>query len=348
MTMSKLKAAVIGVGMGRHHISGYQSHPDVEVVGAADLDRTRLEEVGAEYHVRNLYTDHRAMLQEQKPDIVSVATPNKFHKELTLDALRAGAHVLCEKPMAMNAREAREMLDAAERAKRRIMINFSYRFSAQSQALKAEVERGTFGEFYYGRTVWHRRLGYPELGSWFGQKDVSGGGPLIDLGVHRLDLALWLLGYPAAEWVLARSYDHLGSARARAEGKKYTVEDLAAGFITFRNGMAVEVEASWAAHIAEEELMETRLLGTKAGLVQRNVRGEYTFEAYAYTERDGTLYDIALSALPERARSAYFVFAESIARDVPHPATGEEGLAVMQILDSIYESARSGGPVKVG
>jgi predicted dehydrogenase len=107
------------------------------------------------------------------------------------------------------------------------------------------------------------------------------------------------------------------------------------------------VEASWAAHIGEAELMETRLLGTKAGLVQRNVRGEYTFEAYAYTEREGTLYDMSLAALPERAKSAYYVFADSIAKNVPHPATGEEGHTVMQILDSMYESARSRKPVQV-
>ena len=345
--MSKLKAAVIGVGMGRQHIAGYQTHPEVEVVATADPDTSRLEEVGAQYKIKNLYTDHRKMLEEQKPDIVSVATPNKYHRELTLDALRAGAHVLCEKPMAMNAGEAREMLDAAAAARRRIMINFSFRFNAPSQALKAEVERGTFGEFYYGRTVWHRRRGFPKFGGWFGQKELSGGGPLIDLGVPRLDLALWLMGYPQVDWILARTYDHLGSARAQAEAKSYSVEDLAAGFITFRNGAALEVEASWAAHIAEAELMETRLLGTKGGVVQRNLRGEYAFEATAYTERDGTLYDIALAALPERAKSAYFVFADCIARGVPHPATGEEGLTVMQILDAIYESARSGKPVKV-
>jgi predicted dehydrogenase len=345
--MGKLKAAVIGLGMGRNHVAGYQSHPDVEVVGVCDIDRVRLEEIGRKHNVSTLYTDYRVMLEELEPDIVSVAVPNHIHKQLTLDALRAGAHVLCEKPMAMNAAEAREMLDAASQAKRRIMINFSYRFSAQSQALKAEVERGTFGEFYYGRTTWHRRRGIPGFGGWFGQKELSGGGPLIDLGVHRLDLALWLMGYPQVDWVLARSYDHLGSARARAEGMSFSVEDLAAGFVTFRNGTALEVEASWAAHIAEAELMETRLLGTKAGLVQRNVRGEYSFEAYAYTERDGTLYDMALAALPERAKSAYFVFADSIARGVPHPATGEEGLTVMQILDSVYESARTGKPVQV-
>jgi predicted dehydrogenase len=345
--MGKLRAAVIGLGMGRNHVAGYQSHPDAEVVGVCDIDRARLEEIGGKYGVSARYTDYRAMLEDLAPDIVSVAVPNHLHAQLTVDALRAGAHVLCEKPMAMSAREAREMLDAAGRARRRIMINFSYRFSAQSQALKAEVDRGTFGDFYFGRTTWHRRRGIPGFGGWFGRKELSGGGPLIDLGVHRLDLALWLMGHPRADWVLARSYDRLGSARAAAEGKSFNVEDLAAGFVTFRNGAALEVEASWAAHVGEAELMETRLLGTKAGLVQRNLRGEYAFEAYAYTERDGTLYDMALAALPERAATAYWVFADCIAKGLPPPATGEEGLAVMQILDAVYASARTGEPVRV-
>lgn len=346
--MAKLKAAVIGVGMGRHHIAGYQTHPEAEVVGVADVDETRLKEIGGEFKVKNLYTDHRKMLAVEKPDIVSVATPNKYHRELTVDALRAGAHVLCEKPMAMNAQEAREMLDVAAEVKRRIMINFSFRFTPASQALKAEVERGTFGEFYCGRTVWHRRRGVPRMGSWFGQKELSGGGPLIDLGVHRLDLALWLLGYPEAEWVLARSYDFLATARARAEHQRYSVEDLAAGFITFKNGVSLELEASWLAHIAEPELMETRLLGTKAGLVQRNIGGGYNFEAFAYTEREGTLYDMQLAATAEKTRSAYHTFVDSIVAGKPHPATGEEGHRVMQILDAVYQSAATGAPQKIG
>jgi predicted dehydrogenase len=346
--MGKLRAAVIGAGMGRHHVSGYQSHPEVEVVGLADVDPARAQEIGAQYGVKNLYTDHRKMLDEQKPDLVSIATPNRFHREHALDALGRGAHVLCEKPMALNAVEARQMLDAAEAANRRIMINFSFRFTPASQALKAEVERGTFGEFYWGRTVWHRRRGVPRMGSWFCQKDLSGGGPLIDLGVHRLDLALWLLGYPEADWVLARTYDHLAAARARAEQERYTVEDLAAAFVTFRGGFSLELEASWMAHIAEPELMETRLLGTQAGLVQRNLRGDYVFEAYAYTEREGTLYDIALTAAAERSKSAYHTFADAILSGRPHPATGQEGLRVMQILDAIYESSRTSEPVRVG
>jgi predicted dehydrogenase len=206
------------------------------------------------------------MLAAERLDVVSVCVPNKFHLPLTLAALDAGCHVLCEKPMALSAAEGRQMLAAAQRAGKRLMINFSYRFSAQSRALKAQVDAGTFGDFYFGRTVWHRRRGMPGFGGWFGQKALAGGGPLIDLGVHRLDLALWLMGYPQPTWVLGSTYDPIARAAAAQVG-----QGLRRGrpgqpaYIRFANGASLVLEASWAANIREAELMETRLLGTQAG-----------------------------------------------------------------------------------
>ena len=194
--MDKIRVGVIGLGIGRHHIRGYQSHPNAEVVAIADLDETRLAEVGDQYGVSKRYPSGEQMIATEGLDVVSIATPNKYHKSLTIAALEAGCHVLCEKPMAMNAAEARDMLVAATKAGKRLMIDFSYRFSEQSQVLKAQVDAGVLGEVYFARTLWHRRRGLPRFGGWFGQKALSGGGPLIDLGVHRLDLALWLMGYP--------------------------------------------------------------------------------------------------------------------------------------------------------
>ncbi|MCX7806961.1 MAG: Gfo/Idh/MocA family oxidoreductase, partial [Planctomycetota bacterium] len=167
------------------------------------------------------YTSAEDMLAKEHLDAVSIATPNKFHAPLTLAAIAAGCHVLCEKPMAMNAVEAREMLDAAQKAGKRLMINFSYRFNEMSMALKQQVDAGLLGEIYFGRTVWHRRRGLPGFGGWFGQKALSGGGPLIDLGVHRLDLALWLMGYPKPVWVMGSTYQHLGLALAQKQGKTF-------------------------------------------------------------------------------------------------------------------------------
>ena len=348
--MDKIRVGVVGLGIGRHHIRGYQSHPAAEVVAIADLDEARLASVGAEYGIEGRYGSAEEMLAVAELDVVSVATPNKFHKPISVEALEAGCHVLCEKPMAMNADEGREMLAAAQKAGKRLMIDFSYRFSDQSQALKAQVDSGVLGDIYFARTLWHRRRGLPRFGGWFGQKAMSGGGPLVDLGVHRLDLALWLMGYPKPVWVLGSAYNPIASALAKEQGVDYDVEDLAVALIKFDNGATLELEASWAAHVQEHEWMETRLFGTQGGLVQRNKNETYEFEAELYYEQFGQQYDLRLH--PPRRRptesNAMYHFIESIVTGTPHIATGEEGLLVTEILDAIYASAEQGIPMQIG
>ncbi|HSI56723.1 MAG TPA: Gfo/Idh/MocA family oxidoreductase [Ideonella sp.] len=343
----RLRVGVIGLGMGRLHIEGWQEHPGAEVVAIADPDAGRLREVGEQYGIAARFEEATAMLAAGGLDVVSVCTPNKWHQALTLAAFEAGAHVLCEKPMAMNAAEGRTMLAAAERAGKRLMINFSYRFSAASRGLKAQVDAGVFGDFYFGRSVWHRRRGMPGFGGWFGSKALAGGGPLIDLGVHRLDLALWLMGHPRPTWVLGSTHDPIARELAARSGKAFDVEDLAAALIRFDNGATLVIEASWAANIQEAELMETRLLGTRAGLLQKNLDQGYRFDAHIFTEQHGAQLDMHLHPPAEPARSAMHDFAEAILTGQPHPAPGEEGLVVMEILDAIYESARSGEPVRL-
>ena len=348
MTDKKLKVAVVGLGMGRHHVKEFQKHAGCEVVAVMDVDAARLDSRADELGVKGRYTDMDAMLKKEQLDIVCIATPNVFHKPLTIKALEAGCHVLCEKPMAMNAAEAREMLAAAERSGRRLMINFSFRFSAAAWPLKQEVESGLLGDIYFARTQWLRRRGLPGFGGWFGQKALAGGGPLIDLGVHRLDLALWLMGYPQPVWVMGATYNHIGKRLADEQQKAFDVEDLAAAFVRFDNGATLELTASWASNINERELIETRLLGTKAGLVQRNMNEGYDFESEIYLERNGVQYNMhPHGKMPAGPGSAMAHFADSIINDVPHIATGEEGLIVMELLDAIYASAASGEPVKI-
>ena len=345
--MKKLRIGVIGLGMGQGHVKSYQTHPQAEVVAVADVNAALLKEVGDKYSVPGRYTDAQAMLDRENLDVVSVVTPNKFHKPLTLAAFRAGCHVLCEKPMAMNAKEAREMLAASRKARKRLMINFSYRFTEQAWALKQEVDKGVFGDFYFGRTVWHRRRGMPNFGGWFGQKVLAGGGPLIDLGVHRLDLALWLMGYPKPDWVMGSTYDRIAAPLAKAQKKAYDVEDLASGFIRFQNGATLMVEASWASNTKENETMETMLCGTKAGLVQKNLNGKYEYEAEIYEERNGAQYDRKLHPPMPAAKPSMYHFVDCIVNNTPHTATAEEGVIVMELLDAIYASAASGKPVKI-
>lgn len=341
--MSKIKCTTIGLGMGKSHIKGFQSRADhAEVVAICDLNETLLASVGDTFSVPNRYTDVDEMLEIEKPDIVSIATPNSLHLPLTLKALEAGAHVICEKPMAMNADEGRQMITAAEKAGKRLLINHSYRFTQQAWGLKQQVEKGILGDIYSGRTQWLRRWGMPKFGSWFGRKALSGGGPLIDLGVHRLDLALWLCDYPKPKYVLAQTYDFLAQERAKAEDVEFDVEDLASAMITFENGMSLHVEASWASHIEHREQMETTLLGTRAGLRQRNIGGGYDFDAHIFSREFGSELNTEIVGGASPGSSMGHLI-DCLVEDKPNTATAAEGLIIMEILDAIYESAAQGG-----
>ncbi len=348
--MKKYRVGVVGLGMGQGHIRSFQSHPNSDVVAITDVNEDRLKEIGEKFGIKARYTDHSKMLAEEDLDIVGVATPNIFHKPITIEALEAGCHVLCEKPMAMNAQEAEDMLAAAKTADRKLMINFSFRFKPQSWAIKRQVERGRIGDVYMARTLWHRRRGFPGFGGWFGQKDKSGGGPLIDLGVHRLDLALWFMGYPEPTYVLGSTYNHIGKRVSKEEGKKYDVEDLAAAFIKFKNGACLILEASWAANIQQKEHMKTRLFGTKGGALNYNLNGGYDFGTDLYVEEDGCQFDMKLNSkmgIKDAPPTAMHNMVDSLVTGNPNTATGQEGLIVMKLLDAIYKSAETGEPVKI-
>jgi len=325
---------------------GYRSHPKAELVAICDVDEERLNAVGEEEGISELYTEARRMFRRADLDGVSIAVPNKFHAPLTIDALRNGLHVLCEKPMAMTVREAERMNAAAEKADRNLMINFSFRFTEASYALKQQVDAGVVGDIYFGRSVWHRRRGMPKFGGWFGDKALSGGGPLIDLGVHRLDLALWLMGYPEPVAVSGSTYNVIARERAKKEKKTFTVEDLACGIVKFGDGSTLILEASWALNIREREHMVTALYGDRGGLVHRNVGGGYEFTAELYTEEDGNLFTKTLDGCMGPVPASYHEFVDSILEKRPPMATGEQGLKVMKILEGIYKSAETGREVR--
>ena len=344
--MGRLKMGVIGLGMGRGHARGYHSHPQADLVAICDPDEARLGEVQAELDVARTYTDAEAMFRAEDLDGVSIAVPNKFHAPLTIAALRRGLHVLCEKPMAMTVKEAERMNAAAQKAGRNLMINFSFRFTEASYALKRQVDANVVGDIYFGRSVWHRRRGMPRFGGWFGIKEFSGGGPLIDLGVHRLDLALWLMGYPDPVAVSGSTYNRIAGPLAKREGKAFDVEDLACGLVKFANGATLILEASWALNQQEREHMTTNLYGDRGGLVHRNVHGGYDFTAEIFTDEGGDQYTRKLDWRTGTTPSSYHEFVDSIIDERPPLATGEQGLKVMKILEGIYKSAESGREVR--
>jgi len=347
--MKKLRCGVIGLGVGRHHVEGYRSHPNAEVVALADPDEGRLKEIGDHFGLGSAgwYTDAEVMLKNEELDVVSVVTPNKFHKPLTVAAFKAGCHVLCEKPMALNAAEAKTMIAAGKKASKRLMINFSYRFTEQAWALKQQVDSGVLGDVYYASTIWHRRRGLPGFGGHFTTKALSGGGPLIDLGVHRIDLALWLMGHPQPEWVIGNTCAPIATRLSKEMKKHFDVEDFAAGHVRFANGVTMNVEASWASNRAENEFMETRLYGTQGGLVQRNLEETYKFEAELFVEQNGCQYDMKLHPPIPSPKSSMYHFIDCIVKNEPHIATGEEGLIVQELLDALYLSAEKGKPMQI-
>ncbi len=344
--------AVIGLGMGRGHLRGFRDDPRGNPVAICDLDEERLAAIGEEFDIAPdaRYTDYRKLLSDVKKlklDGVSVALPNALHAPVATEAFKAGVHVLCEKPLATTAAEGKAILQAARRAGRKLMVNFSFRFRPQSQALKRVMESGELGKVYFGRTVWHRRRGMPKFGGWFGQKELSGGGPIIDLGVHRLDLAMWLMGNPRPKTVSAGAYGVIGPRLAKVEKKTFDVEDLGCALIRFDNGATLILEASWAGFSEKKEDMSTQLYAEHGGILQRNLGQGYDFEAMVYVEKDGSLWEQKLQQPLDPCPDAYSEFVSCIAEDRQPSATGRHGLDVQLILDAIYKSARTGEEIKI-
>ncbi len=351
-TRERLNVAVIGLGIGKHHLRDYAANPRANPVAICDLDPARSKASAEQYNldVDQCYSEYEKLLANAgKLDLhaVSVALPNFLHAPVVKAAFQAGLHVLCEKPIAMTADQGREMIRAAEQADKTLMINLSFRFTAQSRALKRAVEEGLVGEIYYGRTVWHRRRGLPGFGGWFGRKAQSGGGPIIDLGVHRLDLAMWLMGNPRPVTVSASTYNVIGARQAERQGKAFDVEDLGAALIRFDNGATLILEASWAGFTEKKEDMVTQLWGTEGGIIQRNVGEGYDFEARLFQEKGQSLWSAELAQPLGPCPSAYTEFVDAVLDGREPLAPGRHGLDVQLILDAVYQSAETGREVRI-
>ena len=345
-----LRAGVVGLGKGYGHAVAYHDDHRTTLEALCDVDAARLAATAARVEARFTFADPHELFRSGEVDVVSIATPNATHYELTLAALEAGLHVLCEKPLALNAAQAREMAAAASAAGRVVMVNYNYRFAPASQALKAAATAGVLGEVYFARSVWHRSRGIPGLRrgrkSWFVERAVAGGGSLIDLGVHRLDLALWLMDFPAVASVSGTTYHALGRAYASRMASSFDVEDLAVGFVRFANGASLVLESSWALNQPHAELMETWVYGTAGGMVQRNTADSYRFEAELYREdAAGAFHLTKLRPGPDQHHTAHDEFVDSIVAGRPSSAPAEHAVIAMQVIDALYESAAAGHEV---
>ena len=271
-----MKVGVVGVGWaGQQHIKAYSAREDVDLVGIAGLEEDSREQLAAEFGVAHSVARWEDLLELDGLEAISVAVPTFLHAPIALAALERGLHVLCEKPIALNGDEAQRMVAAARSAGRVLDVAFNHRRRGDVQKLRGLIEDGRLGRPYYTKAWWLRRTGIPTLGSWFTQSSLAGGGPLVDIGVHVLDYALFLLGNPAVKSVSASTYDLLGtngfggsreSSKSGANGDAaFDVEDLATVFMRLEDGGTLLLEASWAMHRADGDQFGATLYGTEGG-----------------------------------------------------------------------------------
>lgn len=356
MSEQRLRVGVIGAGIGAIHLMGYVARPDVEVVALAGLDDDRVRRVAAEYAVPQTYRDYEELLADRSIQAVSVCVPNYLHAPVAIAALQAGKHVLVEKPLSRTVAEGRAILAAARRGQV-LMTAFNRRFRGDVRWLKQHVDSGALGQIYYAKAFWMRRAGIPRLGSWFVSKEYAGGGPLIDLGVHVLDLALHLMGEPAVQAASASTYaafgprglkgwDALGS-RADA-GLAYEVEDLATALLRLEGGAALHLEASWATHSSAADDFGVTLYGTEGGaeLFVHNYATERTLRLFS--DSGGAPIDITPRVLAG-SDSAGIIdrFVEAALGRGPSDPDGLAGLRRTAVLEACYASAAAGRELAV-
>lgn len=346
MSNELLKVGVVGLGMGREHLVRYAKIPHAICQAVCDRSSSLLQQVGDEFSIPQRFADFEEFIEKADIDVVSLAVPNFLHKEMTLAALKRGLHVLGEKPMAMNTAEAEEMQAAVKASGKKFMIHFNQRFRPEHQFFRNLIKRGDLGNVYYASAGWRRMRGMPGFGGWFGQKKMSGGGPLIDLGVHMLDLTRWLIGNPKAVTVSASTFAHIGQALAKEQEKNFDVEDLASALIRFDDGSSLVLEVSWALNFEEREKIYLEMSGTQGGLSSVSYDYRET-NVCIFQEKNGALTKTVPLKYPASTENAQSYFLRAIRENFEPEGGSDDGVEIMRILDAIYESARIGREVEL-
>jgi len=335
-----IKVGIVGCGfVGNIHLKAYREVKGVEVIACCDVNEERAKKFAEENNIKHHYKAYKKMIENENLDVLSVCTPNYAHKEPTVMALNTGINVLCEKPMAMNAKEAFEMLQAYKKSKKILTIGHHHRFNSESQVLKRFINGGVIGEIYYGRSQSLYRNFIP----WWGEfhlKKKSGGGTLIDTGVHLIDLILWLMGFPEVKSVSGATYAKFGNRKPAKDEpwgfckwKEYDVEDFASGYVRFKNGATLVIESAWVSNIEENWTGTQQLIGDKGSATINPLK--------ICSGMHNTLVDITPVQLPQvnphNEEIKWFIDCVRGEREIL--VKPEESYTVQRIMDAIYKSS---------
>lgn len=343
----KLKVGIIGMGeiAIAAHLPNYLKLTDsVEVVAVADCIEEKAKSISRKYSIPHYFDSHVKMLENIRLDAVSVCVPNKFHFECVMDALDKDCHVLCEKPPAMNAKQASLMSKKAKEKNKILTYGFHYRFSTEVKTLKKFIDAGELGHIYSAKIRYVRRRGIPSWGL-FTNKELQGGGALIDLGIHILDTALYLMGYPTPSVVLGSIYQMHGNKPGigyygKWDWENFSVEDMAVGMIRFNNDASLLIETSFAANIEKIEEKQITLIGDKGGAD--------VFPLKLYQEKYDTLVDtvpIPMYSCDKREELIKNFVAKCLKEN--NDFNSDEGILLHKIIDALYLSANSDDAVKL-
>lgn len=343
--MSKKRVAIIGAGQvaEKVHVSYYQTREEIEIVAVVSPNSDNAKNFAERNGIPRYYTDAAEMYFIEKPDIVSVCTPNRFHFENVMQALEAGCDVMCEKPPAISADEAKKMQEAAEKNDCLLAYDFHHRFADDVRILRENVDEGVLGEIYVVKVKALRRCGIPGWGS-FTNKEIQGGGPLIDLGVHMLDAALYVLGFPKIKKVTAKMYQKIGTKKSRGtlgewDPTKFEVEDSLFGFVELEGGRLLQLETSFALNIKETSIMNVEFCGDQAGAT--------LFPAQIYTDESGELVYLLNREIADlnRHEKSMAAFVDKCLGKEVMVADGKQGYIIQQLIEALYQSAQKGESV---
>ena len=351
--MSKqLKVGVIGVGgIAGSHFPGWNASTNAEMVAFADPVAPVLERVAKEHGITKTYAKPEDLIADPDIDIIDICTPSAYHAPLAIAALNAGKHVICEKPLAPTPADINAMIEARDKAGKYLMTAQHFRFQTDTMALKKEIETGSLGDVYHARS-WMLRRNWLPVRPGFIYKKNSGGGPCIDIGVHILDLTLWMMGHPKPVAVSGVTQDKLSrvpgafSAWGGDIPQDMDVEEFASAFVRFDNGATLILEVSWMLHHqTQTEDMQMWLYGTQSG---SHWPSNKILTANNTTKRTADIQLAPVGSGMEPHAAECVAFAQAIADGAPSPVPAEQSRDVQLILNGLYESAEKGAEVRIG